>query len=87
MNCLRVLLAQCFLLALTLISTHANSANYQTFEELINNESLILSVNKSTLDEYGILVEGILVKSDSGTWSFSDYTQTQIVPSYNVVFS
>ncbi|MEX2636208.1 FG-GAP-like repeat-containing protein [Alteromonas macleodii] len=87
MNCIRMLLAQCCLFALIFTSTNVNSANYQTFEELLNNESLILSVDKSTLDEYGILVEGILVKSDSGTWSFSDYTQTQVVPSYNVLFS
>ena len=87
MNCIRMLLAQCCLFTLILTSTYANSANYQTFEELLNNESLILSVDKSTLDEYGILVEGILVKSDSGLWSFSDYTQTQIVPSYEIIFS
>lgn len=87
MKTIRMALTRCFLLALALLSTHLNASTYQTFQELLDNESLILSVDKTSLDEYGIIVEGILVKSGSGGWSFSDKTQTQIVPSYDVIFS
>lgn len=87
MSTIRLVLAKCLLIALASLSTQVCAATYQSFQELIDNESLILSVDKTSLDEYGIIVEGILVKSNSGSWSFSDYTQTQIVPSYDIVFT
>ena len=87
MNTIRMVLARCFLTTLILLSVNSNAATYQTFQELLDNESLILSVDKSTLEDYGVIVEGILVKSDSGTWSFSDYTYTQVVPSYGIILS
>lgn len=87
MNTIRMVLARCCLITLILLSTNSNAATYQTFQELLDNESLILSVDKSTLEDYGAIVEGILVKSDSGAWSFSDYTHTQAVPSYGIIFS
>ena len=87
MDTILTVLVRCLFLALASFSIQISATTYQNFQELIDNESLILSVDKSTLDEYGVLVEGILVKSNSGTWSFSDYTQTQIVPAYDIVFS
>ena len=87
MNTIRMVLARCFLITLILLSANSNAATYQTFQELLDNESLILSVDKSTLEDYGVIVDGILVKSDSGTWSFSDYTHTQVVPSYGIILS
>ncbi|GFD94468.1 hypothetical protein KUL156_58280 [Alteromonas sp. KUL156] len=87
MDTIQTVLVRCLFLALASFSIQISATTYQNFQELIDNESLILSVDKSTLDEYGVLVEGILVKSNSGTWSFSDYTQTQIVPAYDIVFS
>lgn len=86
MNIINMILTRCFLLALVLLSTGLSAATYQNFQELLDNESLMLAVEKSTLNDYGIIVNGIIAKSDSGSWSYSDYG-LQISPSYDLIFS
>ncbi len=87
MNTINLVLTRCLVLALILLSSNLKAATYQTFEELIDNESLILSVDEGTLEEYGVIVESILVKSESGSWSFSDFSQAEITPAYDIILS
>jgi predicted transcriptional regulator len=62
MNTINLVLTRCLVLALILLYANLKAATYQNFQGLIDNKSLILSVDEGRLDEYDITVEGILAK-------------------------